>query len=169
MLRLKSCLIHTIINPINIRIHQRIRMIAECFQLFIAKSSHPTIIYFHHIIIGSILVRISELQILRSHIDTSRCRERNLSLTFCTTFGCNQDNTIGTTYTNYSRSWSVFQHSHALNFIRINLRKVTFYTINLNQRFRIVPCSDTTHINICCIRSRLTGILYRRNTGDLPG
>ena len=146
-------------------------MIAEGCQYLVGIQDIVTVVSTHHVYITSILVRIGKFQFFSTYVHTGRSRERNLGLTLGTTLGRNQDNTVSTTHTEYRCCRSILQYGDALDFVRVNLRHVTFHAIDLNQRssIRILQCSNTTHINICRIGTRFTGILHGRNTGHLTG
>ena len=169
MLALQSSFLHGIVYPIHIRETNRIRMVLKLLHNFIRERCHCVriVIFLHLIIKISILIRIGTLCHPSRHQHTGRGRERNLSLAFRTTLSSNKYYAIGTAYTKYRCCRSVFQYSNTLNFIRVYFIKTTLYTIHLNQRFRIIPCSLTTYIDTSCILSRFTGSLHSSNTRHL--
>ena len=134
MLSLEGYILHDIINPIRIRETDRVTSILELLDDTLREAATSTIISTHLIMEHGIIIRRSLLH----HLGWSQRRERrrygNLSLTLLTTLGGNEDNTIGTTNTEYGSRRGILQNCDTLDFIRVDIIHVTFYTINLNQR-----------------------------------
>ena len=116
---------------------------------------------------GSILVAVSLLYHLGRSQDSPWSRTADLGLTLLTTLGGNQDNTVGTTHTEYGCGRSILQNGDALDFLRIHIAHASLYTIHLNQRVGTIERCLTTNKYARCICTRLTGILYGGYTRKL--
>ena len=93
------------------------RLISQ-FTLNNLVTERKRIIRVHHI--GQFRVGLQ----CRTGIDVDHC------LALCTTFGGNQDYTVGTAYTIYSCRGSIFQDGEAFNIGRIKYIQVAFHTVN---------------------------------------
>ena len=167
MLALQRRAFHDVIGPTGIRETYRVGMGTEFLHNRRRENLVLSVILHQLVIESGILIRIGLFHHLCRLKDTGRSRERNFRLSFLTALGSNQDNTIRTTDTKHRRSGSVLQHGHALDFVRVNVRHASFHSVHLNQRRRITESSFTTHQNVGRIRTRLTGILHRGQTGHL--
>ena len=85
--------------------------------------------------------------------------------------GRDENNAVGTTNTENRCRGSVFQNREILYFIRVDLRKFAFHTVDQHQRCRIIAVqrTNTADIDRCGVVTRLSGGLYGRHAGNRTG
>ena len=94
-----------------------------------------------------------------------------MRLSFRTASCSHEDDTIGTTDTEHSRTGGILEHGNALDFIRVDLGEVPLHTVHQDKRGSqaVVKGAATSDVDGRSILSRLAAGLHRCHTRDISG
>ena len=169
VLALQGHVFHHVVDPVYIRIEDRLVVGAEVFNHFVRESRIGAVAQTGLIECRCIRVRIGLLQEVRYRLDTPRRGNRNIRLACFTTFGCHQDDTVGTAHTVHRRGRGVFQDGDVCHFIRVDLGERTLHAVHQHQGVRAVQRRLATDEDGRVVFARQAGVLHRRQARQFAG
>ncbi len=189
MLGLGRILLQYIVRIVHARIEIVVEMVAVFHQVLETGRSARTVVITHFVLIIEICIRADIVTQTSRHRQTEATRIGNGRLAAQTFLRRDDQYAVGTLHTVHSGRGSVFQNRHGLDIVRVDrfpARHISFHqvgiraflntsarrtfdTVDDNQRVRIVQRSLSSDSDRRSLRTRLTRVLHRGQTGQTSG